>query len=238
MRARHCRTRPGGSKTRRARPSAARAALARLGKTLVLALLLIASTGSASALAANGGASPAPSPEPASTAATSNPTPDPIPGATLTSGSNASSVSVSNASTESSGLAPARTSPSVASTQAPPSTHAPGQAAVPVSASPGSSTHRQASIRSSLHARRLRSRSHHAPARTTVQTVHGVLAGLLQRARRLVGVSGPAAVAASTARHDGVLLLLGAVGLLVLVGASSSLLRFLARMNAEPWEGR
>jgi hypothetical protein len=46
----------------------------------------------------------------------------------------------------------------------------------------------------------------------------------------------PAAVTPAASRHDGVLLLLGALALAALVGASGMLLRLLARLNAE-WYG-
>lgn len=41
----------------------------------------------------------------------------------------------------------------------------------------------------------------------------------------------------SLSRHDGTLLLLGSLAMLVLLVASSSLLRLLARSGGEGWEG-
>ena len=243
--ARHRRSRHGGLETRRARPSAATPTLNRLGKTLVLALVVIVATAPASASAAGGGTAANPAPQPAApNAGPSTPTPDAVPGAVASAGSNASSGRASAGSTAAAGGAPRQSAPSITTSQAPASL-APGTAAAsPAGGTPSQVAKSSRANRSALpsdrsHAARPRARSRHAPGtRTKGRTINGALAQLMAHAGQLLGFSGPAAVTAGTARRDGVLLLLSALGLLVLVGASSSLLRFLLRMKPESWEGR
>lgn len=234
------RTRQGGFGTRICRASAA-SILARSGGTLVCALVLalVILAGAANA------ATPQPDPSPQPTA-TSSPSPDPVPGSGPSARSATATSSASSASTP--------PPPPVVSTSSPPAQQ-PAQAAPAVPQASGSGVGLAAPTITRRSSTPSRSADATAERQLPVKVVpvrrpahkskdlriyNPVAAARAVRSaaspwRHLFAVPQPMAAVRSLlplSRRSGLLLLVGAIALFVLAGASASLMRMLMRTGA------
>jgi hypothetical protein len=187
--------------------------------------LLTVLLGSASAGASSKGASPDPAPQPAPASGTSTPSPDPAPQAASSSSSRSSSRAQTSYSKTTPSLGPAEQQPQAG--VAAPKIASAQTGAVPSTAPTGIAT-------SGSHVGRRSNRRAHAAK----HDIGGrLLAGRAQAAALRRGpepdeVQSVLTSSAPTPRRGGLVLLLGALGLLALVLAGGSTLRALVRMEA------
>jgi hypothetical protein len=205
----------------------------------MLAVLLMCSAATTSASASS---SPGPDPLPQSASAGSGsigPAPDPTPQASSVSASVPSQTSSPMRSQIVSGATP--TAPSAAAVGAAGTAVTPTRLAIPTHryVSRSGSTGRQAPVNATRRVTTRKSVPHHRattrrPSPATKPHAHAAAKS------DLLALASAAMVAPTAPRPNGDLLLVGALVLTLLVIVSSSLLRVLARMNAElsDWPGR
>jgi hypothetical protein len=198
--------------------------LARIGETATVGLILSSLAACSSALAAAPSPTPDPAPQAVPLGHTHQPTSQPAPTKPQPASPSTSAPSKSRSPAPgSSAVTPAPSGASVgaAPSHVVPGVH-PGGGATAIRA-PASSSPRL------IHTARTR---HPARTRTSPAAPRTLLAPRRDPLRAVP----PVAIRPAPSRHDGVLLLLGALALAALVGASGMLLRLLARLNAE-WYG-
>lgn len=199
------RTRCGGCGTRTSGASAA-LILARLGRTMAVALLLVGSAASGPARAA----APDPSPQPPAASSAAGPTPDPAPQSQATVQSQATPR-------------PTESGVALGTPSSVPSTVTTGRVTevpiAPVSVAPRS--------------RPVSHRAHGRSARAAGRSASSQLQG---RSRGLFDAIAGVAARPPTPHRNGVLLLLSALALSTVVIASSSLLRLIGRIRDGMWE--